>query len=262
VSGQLEGKVAIVTGGTRGLGLAIARTFLSEGASVVVTGRNEGSADEARRVLDAVGADYDVLRADASDPSMLDAVFEAARGFGSVGILVNNAGQALLKRMVDTTLDEWNAQFAVHATAPFLATQRAVETMTTNETQGCILNISSVIAEAGAPLASAYSASKAALLGFTRSVAKEVASHGIRVNALCPGAMATDMFVQDTIGTMAQMFNRDADKLMQSTLNSIPLKRLLQTSEVAQLALFLCSDAASGITGQSYKIACGADIHA
>jgi len=258
---MLDGKIAVVTGASRGLGLAVTKKLLKQGAKVVMVAR---TADALERACADLKEDSNLLTVagDVSSESTAEAVFERARErFGRVDILVNNAGLALLQSINDTTLDQWNQQFAVHVTGPFLMCRQAVKNMISDKIAGRIVNVSSITGETGASMACAYAASKAGLLGFTRALAKEVAPHGITVNSICPGAMDTDMFQKDTIDVIARRFNTDRETLFKRTLAMIPLKRLLDPSEVAELVVFLCQGTAGGITGQTYSITCGFDIH-
>jgi len=257
----MQNKVVIVTGAARGIGLAVARRVVEAGSKVVAVGRDRAALDEAAAEL---GATESVLVdvADVTIETDVQGMFErAVERFGSVDTVVNNAGAALLRPFVETTLDEWRAQFAVHADGPFLVCREAVRRWRAVGTGGTIVNVASICGTMGAAWATAYSASKAAVLGLTRALARETASHGIRVNAVVPGAVDTTLFHDGTLGAMADRFGTTKDKLLASTLGTIPMKRLLAPDEVARLIWFLASDEARGVTGQAYTIDCGADIH-
>lgn len=257
-----DSKLAIVTGGTSGLGLATVELLLECGYQVAFTGHQ---AEHIAQVQAKIGQAENCLAIEADVAREADVVrtFEvAANHFGAIPCAVANcAGLALIAKVADTSLEQWNHIFAVQATGTFLMCREAVRLWAKHSLPGAIVNVSSVSARTGAPMASAYAASKAAVLGFTRSLAKEVASSGIRVNALCPGAMDTKMFNEDTLGPFSTMFKRDKEALLKGTLSTIPMRRLLSPGEVAQSVVYLLSAQASGITGQSLNVDGGLDTH-
>lgn len=255
---MLKDKIALITGASRGLGLTTGKLFLKEGAKIVVISRKredlEKSWEDGENVM--------LISGDVSSEERVKRIFEKImEKYGTVDIIVNNAGIALAKKVTDTTLDEWNNVLAVNATATFLMSREGINLMIKNNIRGKIINIASIAGKLGLSLASAYSASKAAVIGFTNAIAREVASYGINVNAICPGAMDTDMYHKDTIIPFSKMFNTDEETLLKKAVSSIPLKRLLKTEEVASLVLYLASSRGDGITGQSINIDCGTDIH-
>jgi len=256
-----ETLAAVVTGASRGLGLAVAKALLRDGSKVALVSRDPARLEAARRELEPLG-EILAAPADVSDETAVRGAFaKVLERFGRLDMLVNAAGLALVRKAADTGLDEWRRVMDVNATGTFLTCREAVRHMAAAKVRGKIVNIASVSAETGAPMASAYSASKAAVLGLTRSLARELAGLGINVNAVCPGAMETDMFLKDTLGPLCETFKSDRETLLKHTLAAIPLKRLLSPDEVAELVVFLLSDKAGGITGQSYNICCGFDIH-
>lgn len=258
---MLKGKTAMVTGASKGLGLAVAKALLGQGANVVLVSRDAARLEAARQSLGSPDRTL-AAPADVSDESAIKSAFSRTlERFGGLDLLVNAAGAALVRKAADTSLEDWSRIMAVNATGPFLTCREAIRHMSAAGVRGRIVNVSSVTGEAGAPMASAYAASKAAVLGLTRSLAREVAGLGITVNSVCPGAMDTDMFRQDTLGPLSEMLKADRETLLKHTLASIPLKRLLSPDEVAGLIVFLLFDGTSGITGQSYNICCGYDIH-
>src|SRR5688572_16028578 len=190
---SLGGQVAVVTGGGRGIGAAIARSLAREGARILVAARTAEQVEKIAAELTKDGAEAKAFPADVTDPASIREMMDAARkGFGRVDILVNNAGASTSAPLAKTTLEEWNRIFAVNATSTFLCTQAALPGMMERK-YGRIVNIASVAARTGGRYIAAYAAAKHAVLGFTRSVAAEAAEHGVTVNAVCPGYVDTEM---------------------------------------------------------------------
>ena len=240
---RLKERVAIVTGAAQGIGRAIALRFAAEGARVVVADVNEeGAADTARLAQEAGGAALTV-RADVARAEDTTAMVAAACDrFGGVHILVNNAGNirdALLLKMSE---EQWDNVIAVHLKGAFLATKAALPAMVTQQ-YGRVISLSSGAA-LGNPGQANYSAAKAGLLGFTRTVALEVARYNITVNAIAPGFIDTPMT------------RSIPDHIRSAVIEKIPLKRAGTPDDVAGVALFLASDDAAYVTGQVIQV-CG-----
>lgn len=255
-----DGPIAIVTGGTSGLGLAVARALLRGGYQVTITGRSEERLEAAAAALSQEGRVLAVQADVAIEEDVLRTFQETCSNLGTPDAVVNNAGQAWIGRVEATDLEQWNQILAIHATGTFLMCREAVRLWSAGSRGGCIVNVASVSARTGAPLAAAYAAAKAAVLGFTRSLAREVAGQGIRVNAVCPGAMDTPMFHEGTLTPLVEMFGRDREAMLRGTLSQVPLHRLLDPAEIADLVLYLVSDSARGITGQSFNVDGGYDM--
>lgn len=241
----LEGKVAVVTGGSRGIGRAIATELAKMGADIAFTGR---SLNDNTRSLEAELADLGVkakaYAADAADYAASEEfIKEVIQEFGKIDILVNNAGitkDGLLMRMSE---EQWDEVLRVNLKSAFNLT-KAVSMPMMKARQGSIINISSVVGVTGNAGQANYAASKAGLIGFTKATAKELGSRGIRINAIAPGFIQTDM--TDVLDP----------KMVEEWSKSIALRRLGKPEEVAQVVAFLASDAASYITGQVLNV-CG-----
>jgi len=238
VSGRFEGKVAVVTGGARGIGLAVSRRFAAEGASVVVAGRDAEALKEAVTRLGAEGGDAEAVAADVSLEADVEALCSRTlERFGRADILVNNAGMTrdgLLLRMSEA---DWNAVLGTNLTGAFLCIREFTRPMM-KQRWGRIVNVSSIIGLIGNAGQANYAASKAGLVGLTKSVAKELASRHITVNAVAPGFIETAM--TQSLG----------EKVRAALLAQIPQGRFGSPEDVAHTVAFLCSEEASYITGQ------------
>ncbi len=241
---RLKGKAAVVTGGGRGIGRAIATRLAVAGADIMVADidgvQAEMTADElSTKFRKSISIQLDVTQEGSADALVRMALEE----FGKVDILVNNAGIMFRTRILDISLDEWNTTLLANLAGPFLLTKAVLPLMKKNG-YGRIVNISSSAGRSVSTLGGAhYTTSKAALLGFTRAAAKEMASFGITVNAVCPGLMDTKM-VRDTT----------TKEELENFVNSLPIQRIGLPEEVGDLVTFLCSERASYITGASIDI--------
>ncbi|MCC5900033.1 MAG: 3-oxoacyl-[acyl-carrier-protein] reductase [Phormidium sp. GEM2.Bin31] len=238
---HLTNKVAIVTGGSRGIGRATALALASEGANVVVNyASSSAAAEEVVAEITAMGSQAIAVQADVSQEDQANALIKAATDhWGRVDVLVNNAGitrDTLLMRMKPA---DWQAVINLNLTGVFLCT-RAVTKLMLKQKSGRIINIASVAGQMGNPGQANYSAAKAGVIGFSKTVAKELATRGITVNAVAPGFIATDM---------------TDDLKSDEILKFIPLGRFGEASEVAGLIRFLAADpAAAYITGQTFNV--------
>lgn len=241
---MLKGKVAVVTGGTRGIGYAIVKKYLENGAKVVLFGSREETVEKALASLKEENADWEVS---GDYPSLKDAkAVEAAIGkvkekYGRIDILVNNAGVSDSKPVTDYTAEHFENVMQLNVSAIMNAVMPAVKIMK-EQGGGCIINTSSMVSICGQPSGVAYPTSKSAVNGMTWSLARELGPSGIRVNAVAPGITKTDM--------VAAL----PEKMIQPLINAIPLRRVGEPGDVANAFLFLASDMAAYVTGEILSV--------
>jgi 3-oxoacyl-[acyl-carrier protein] reductase len=234
---ELSGRVAFVTGASRGIGRAIALRLASSGAVVVAAARGE-NAKATVEAIAATGGQAEAVSLDVTDAAGAEAALAAAvTKHGRIDILVNNAGITRDQLMLRMKREDWDAVLATNLTSAFTLTQAALKPMI-RQRSGRIISISSVVGQSGNPGQANYAASKAGLIGFTKAVALEVASRNVTVNVVAPGMIATDM--TDAIG----------DKAREAIIGRIPMGRLGAPEDVAGAVAFLASDEAAYITGQ------------
>ena len=240
---RFEGKVALVTGASRGIGRAIALALAAEGADVAVNyAGSEAAAKEVAAEIEAMGRKAFVIQADIASTEASTAMVEAVvKEFGRVDVLVNNAGitrDGLLMRMKE---EDWDAVITTNLKGVFNCTKAAIKYMM-KQKSGNIVNISSIVGVMGNAGQANYCAAKAGVIGFTKATAKEVAARGIRVNAIAPGFIKTDMT------------SVLPEKVVEAMLAGIPLNRLGETEDIAKAVLFLASSDANYITGQTLHV--------
>ncbi len=246
----LHDRTAIVTGAGRGIGAATARALAEAGAAVVVAARTEAAISAIARHLRNAGHDAWAVPCDVTDPdSIRTLAHEAESRLGHVDILINNAGAASSAPLHRITLDEWNRLLAVNATGTFLCTQAFVPGMA-ERGWGRVVNIASIAALHGGRYIAAYAAAKHAVLGFTRSVAAEVADRGVTVNAICPAYVDTEM-TRTTIDNIVARTGRSESEALEAILAEARQRRLVTVDEVAHTVVSLCHDNALGTTGQA-----------
>ena len=239
-------RIALISGGSRGIGAACVRAFAQDGYAVVfLYNRSAGKAEALVQALRSEGRDVTAYPCDVSDPQQVAAtVADILRTFRRIDALVNCAGIAHIGLFTDMTEDEWDRLFAVNVRSAFSLTKAVLPGMISAR-KGSIVNVSSMWGEVGASCEVAYSATKAALIGLTKALAKEVGPSGVRVNCVTPGVIDTDM--------NAQLSAEDRAALADET----PLGRIGTAEEVAKAILFLCGEGASFITGQVLGVSGG-----
>lgn len=240
---SLAARVAVVTGGGRGIGRAIAQKLGAEGAKVAISYRsNDEAAKETARLVREVGGECEVFKGDISEADDVKALFEGvSEAFGPVEILVNNAGTTrdnIMLRMKDEEFDE---VIDTNLRGAYLCTRAVLRQMVRNR-WGRIINVSSVVGLAGNAGQANYAASKAGLLGFTKSVAREVAERGITVNAVAPGYVETEL-----TGSLD-------DSIKQQILGQVPTGRFGEPGEIAEVVAFLSGQGAAYVTGQTIGV--------
>jgi 3-oxoacyl-[acyl-carrier protein] reductase len=239
----LDGRVAVVTGGTRGIGAAIAALLAEDGAAVVVSGRDADRLERVAKEIEGQGRAVLAVAADAAKREDCDRLVDTAKErFGRIDILVNNAGitrDGLLVRMKD---EDWDRVMEVNLRGAFLMTRAAAKAMVRQKSGGRVINIASTAGAMGNAGQANYSAAKAGLIGFTKAAARELAHWGILVNAVAPGLIETDMAAAIPAGAR------------EALLAQVPLKRIGTAREVAEMVRFLAGDEAAYVTGQVFHV--------
>ena len=239
---RLEAKSALITGGAQGIGAAIAVAFADEGARVMIADKDPETAETTAAAIRNYGGRADIVAADLAEPADCERAVEACTAaFGSLDVLVNNAGIGFYRLFLDTTLEEWERVLRINLTGAFLVAQAAARRMV-EQGSGRIINISSVSAQRGGTGRAAYGSSKAALTLLTKVMAVELAPAGIAVNAIAPGPIAT------------RLTEHLGDDETRSYLDRIPMRRYGKVEDVAAAAVFLASDECGFVTGHVLNI--------
>jgi NAD(P)-dependent dehydrogenase (short-subunit alcohol dehydrogenase family) len=243
--GSLDGKHALVTGGTRGIGLAVAQALQQAGARVTITGREQASLD---------GAEFDGAKIvlDVADPESVAQAFAHA---GQVDILINNAGQAASSPFHRTDAETWQRMLDVNLSGTFHCTRAALPGMV-EAGWGRVVNIASTAGLTGYRYVAAYCAAKHGVIGLTRALALEVATRGVTVNAVCPGFTETDI-VKDAVSNIMAKTGRTEDQARADLAAGNPQQRLIQPEEVASAVVWLCQPASGSMNGQAIAVAGG-----
>jgi NAD(P)-dependent dehydrogenase (short-subunit alcohol dehydrogenase family) len=242
---ELEGMVAIVTGGNSGIGRAISEIFAREHARVVIGARNVETGADTVRGIQGKGGTASFVKTDVKESKQVkNLVDETIRRYGTLDIICHNAGLELVKPLIDTTEEEWDMVLNTNARAAFLLAKYALPTMIAKK-KGVIINISSQLGFVGFERFGAYCASKGAIIQLTKVLALEYAKHGIRVNCVCPGAVDTQMVDREL------QFFSNPDETRKKIIESHPIGRMGRPEEIAEAVLFLTSNRASFVMGES-----------
>lgn len=251
-----EGKTAVVTGSSQGIGHAVATALGERGARVAICGRNRDTLEEAARALKGKGIAVCAGVCDVSERAQVETFFDSVENqFGKVDILVNNAGVGGPTPIDDPADDRWKLVLSVTLDGSYYCSRRALKTMPEG---GRIVNFSSVLGRFGVPGYTAYCAAKHGVIGFTRALALEVAPRKITVNAVCPGWVETRMARQG-MEAGARATGGSYEEFRRQALDEVPLKEIIQPKEIADLICYLASPSARNVTGQAYNL-CGGQI--
>ena len=258
----LTEKVAVITGGGRGIGRAIALKFAGQGAAVAVAARTRSEIEAVAEEVRKAGGRAAAVPADVSDEKQCAHLIDQAESqFGRIDILVNNAGEyGPVKPVEEIMPAEWDRVIAVHLRGAYLLTRLVLPAMYARGS-GVILNISSLSAKSAFGWGSPYAAAKAGMLGLTRVAAAEAARKGVRVNAICPGPVTETKMSRDLGQTLAERLEVSKEEQLKGFLNTILQGRGQTANEIAAAALFLCSNEASAITGQALNVDGGAAFY-
>jgi NAD(P)-dependent dehydrogenase (short-subunit alcohol dehydrogenase family) len=249
----VTGRTAVITGGGRGVGAAVAGRLATAGVAIVVAARTTEQVEAVADRLRAEGHTAHAETCDVEDPVSVERLAaRAVERLGRIDILVNNAGAAFASAVHKTTLEDWNRLLATNATSAFLCL-RAVLPGMMERRWGRVVNVASIAGLRGDRYIAAYAASKHALVGLTTSAAAEAAPHGVTVNAVCPGYLHTDM-TRDSVARIMRTTGRTEQQALEAILQTTPQKRLIEPAEVADAIAYLCSDGAAGVNGATLVI--------
>ena len=258
---RFEGKSVTITGGNKGIGSAISLAFAREGARLLIGySSDKGAAETTAGQVADEGGEADIFKVDVTVKQECEAFIDrAVKRFGRIDICVNNAGVSTMNWIVDLTEEEWDFNMDVNAKGVFLSCQKEARQFISQGGGGRIINIASVAAKKPAMLLGHYAASKYAVLGFSKTLAQEVAKHGITVNCVCPGFVRTAMQEREA-GWEAELRGLSREQVLEEYIAATPLGRLEEPEDIAGIVLFLASDDAAFMTGQAINIAGGAEM--
>lgn len=254
----MENKVAVVTGSTSGIGLAIAKRLASKGAKVVINGRTIEKLERAEHEIESIGGKILAIQADATDESEIKRIVrETIQYFGTLDILVNNAATTGIGKSVEEMpLEIWDRVMNVNLRGVFLFCKTVIPYLT-RQKWGRIVNIGGLSGKSPLPFGAADAASKAGILALTRSLAAELGAENITVNAVLPGLQAETEIGREYVSRLARVFQISEQAVIDRTIQRTLSKRNETLDEVAETVAFLCSDGAGAITGQNLNVNCG-----
>ena len=255
--GQLDGKVALITGASKGIGRVMSQLFAQEGASVICAARSRDLVEETAGLVKAAGGRALAVIGDAAaEGDVKNMVERGVKAFGRLDVLVNNAGDGgPTKRVQDYTTEDWFYTINSCLTSSYLCTRFAVPEMI-KAGGGAIVNITSTAGRRGLPFRIGYCSAKAGQVGMTYGMALELAPHNIRVNAIAPGAVAGDR-IDRVIAGQAEVRGVAVDEMRRAFVDRSPLKRMSTAHDIATLAVYLCSEAARNLSGQCIAVTAG-----
>lgn len=254
---DLKGKIVLVTGGSRGIGRSIARAFATHGSQVVLTGRTQATLESVAEEIHRLGGKALPLTCDVTHKEQVEALKDKVTSqLGPVQVLINNAGIAPAAGFLEMADNLWEEVLRVNLTGTYYCSKVFLPEMIASR-WGRIINIASIVAKVAYSHTSAYTTSKHAVLGLTRTLALEMARSGVTVNAICPGYVETDLTLNNA-KLMAEKTGTGVEEALKLMKGSSPQQRLIAPEEVAELALMLASKSADGITGQAINIDGGA----
>jgi NAD(P)-dependent dehydrogenase (short-subunit alcohol dehydrogenase family) len=256
VSRRLQGQRAAVTGASRGIGRAIAIRFASEGADLILVARDKGPLKRVATEVEVLGRRAIVVSGDITKEETSSGLASAVEELDGIDILVNNAGVFLQQRFMDYSLDDWQTSWEINVMGAVRMTRTVLPRMV-EAGNGRIINIASTAGKWGTPYQTAYNATKHALVGLTRSLALEVAANGVRVTAICPANVDTDMVDKAAFARTLGIAESEVERFI---VGRIPIGRLLKPEEVAELAVFLASPEGDAVTGVGLTIAGGLSL--
>lgn len=258
MNSPLENKIALVTGGTKGIGYSIAEKFIELGAKVTITARDQATGEQAAAKL---GDNCDFIPCDVTSPEQVDTVIDSIeKKFGRLDILMNNAGSAVGMATVDKMeYNDWKVTIETNLHSIFLMSKAALRLMIP-QNYGRIINMSSIEGKKASPTYGHYTASKHAIIGLTKTLAQENGIHNITSNAICPGLVYTDL-IRDSMEETAKAKGTTAKEYLSAYVQTSALKRPTELDEVSALCAFLASDGAAGITGTAISVDGGDAIY-
>lgn len=252
VGQRLKHKTALITGASRGIGYAIAKSFASQGANLVLSAFNEAGLKKAKAELDGYGVDISYLATDISSPDSIEQLFTfAVERHPELDVLVNNAGIHIAKPFTDHSLEEFDHLMKTNVYSVFQLTQYAIRHMQ-KLGRGKVVNVASVAGLRASMNSTAYNTSKHAVVGLTRCVALENAKNGINVNAICPGVVETDLV--KGVEQRMEVAGMPPEEFRERIISQIPIGRMLQPEEIANIAVFLASHESDGMSGETITI--------